>query len=248
MFRAPAVRFVLSANARCPAGTTHVSSAADCNPAAKVLGLNDTNATHIGNMNYPVGCMVYGHSKSVQGLYFNGLGSPSSTNSHTRAVCRYMRATTNCSFEAVSVCGWKRSGGSQWLHGKTTPSVSTGPRVAHGGSSFVFLETSTTRQGTVSYLASPTLPSGTQSVQFYYHMHGSSMGTLALEAIRKGAQTVLWTRSGEQHAAQQSNWSATGYLQLPAQTLSVRFKGVRGSNYMGDMAVDVVTFSTRRGA
>ena len=112
----------------------------------------------------------------------------------------------------------------------------------------MFLETSTTRQGTVSYLASPTLPSGTQSVQFYYHMHGSSMGTLALEAIRKGAQTVLWTRSGEQHAAQQSNWSATGYLQLPAQTLSVRFKGVRGSNYMGDMAVDVVTFSTRRGA
>jgi hypothetical protein len=135
--------------------------------------------------------------------------------------------------------GWTESGMHKWTRGTRTPSWATGPTAAATGRYFYFLETSSPSQtGDVSYLISPRLDNG-KSMTFYYHMHGSTMGTLSVEAQASGSWHTVWSKTGQQHHTQSEAWNASGTVDLPRGGTHVRFMGMKVfSSFSSDMAVD----------
>jgi hypothetical protein len=86
-----------------------------------------------------------------------------------------------CDFDASLCTGWTVGGTGMWRRGSSTPSTSTGPVRGEGGTQyFMFLETSQGNQGDESHLHSPFF-TGVSNVSFFYHMYGSSMGSLSVE-------------------------------------------------------------------
>jgi hypothetical protein len=148
-----------------------------------------------------------------------------------------------CSFQS-STCGWTESGRNQWARGRSTPSSSTGATRGQDGSGryFMYLETSFGRRGDTSYLISPTYSAGMRSINFWYHMHGRTMGELAVEQSIGRSWPRVWCRRGQQQSRQTSGWS-NARVALSASSRRVRFKGVKGSSYTGDMAVDTISIS-----
>ena len=127
-----------------------------------------------------------------------------------------------------------------------TPSSGTGPSAASDGSFYMYVETSGNGTGypskvailgsacfDVSALTSPEFT-------FDYHMLGSAVGTLDLQASTDGSSwTSVWSRSADQGTA----WnSATVDLSTYAgQTeLRLRFVGTSGTSWQGDLCVDAV--------
>jgi hypothetical protein len=144
-----------------------------------------------------------------------------------------------CTFE-TSMCGWTESGKNAWTRGKATPSSGTGASRAHGGKWFMYLETSNGRTGDASYLLSPRL-SSVHSMSFYYHMHGTSMGLLSIEASVRGHWRIVWSKQGQQQMSQSASWTHAD-VGLPSGTTRVRIKGTKGNSYTGDMSVDTISF------
>jgi hypothetical protein len=149
--------------------------------------------------------------------------------------------TGDCKFEK-DACGWTESGKNAWTRGTKTPSSSTGPPKAAGGKYFEFLETSTGRRGDASLLISPPLGPGKTTMSFFYHMHGETMGGLELEAKVGARWRRVWGKKGQQQLSQSQPWKRV-ILGLPPSTTQVRFKGIKGSSYTGDMAVDSIAFT-----
>ncbi|NPA67182.1 MAG: M6 family metalloprotease domain-containing protein [Chlorobi bacterium] len=148
---------------------------------------------------------------------------------------------SNWNPQSATSFAWQKTTGS-------TPSSNTGPDSDHSGSgAYMYTEASApAAQGDIAYLYSPPLDLSTTSspaVKFYYHMYGADMGTLSLEIYDGGAWTQLWTLSGQQQTASSDPWvevtlDISGYKNQYEQ---IRFKGVRGSDFTGDMAVDDVS-------
>jgi hypothetical protein len=129
----------------------------------------------------------------------------------------------------------------------TTSSSSTGPSGAYSGSYYIYLECSGGTTGDTDYataafnFSSLTIP----TMSFYYHMYGSTMGTLAVEVSPdNGANWIeLWSISGQQHTGYTAPWTLKTISLCPfagLSTVKIRFKGVRGTSFYGDMAVDLV--------
>jgi len=127
----------------------------------------------------------------------------------------------------------------------STGSTGTGPTTDNtsGSGNYVFLESSSCFNN-VSYLYGPgyNITSLTAPyLSFYYHMYGTDMGTLALEATTNGTTwTPLWTLTGDQGNA----WTlATVNLSAYAgsATLAFRFVGTTGAGFTSDMAIDAIT-------
>jgi hypothetical protein len=133
------------------------------------------------------------------------------------------------------------------LESDTTSSSGTGPSDDHtsGSGSYVYTEASGTGfPSKTAMLIGPTINFDTQTnekIEFWYHMYGSSMGKLYLEYLEEGSTgswQSLWTKSGDQGnkwktaVVDLSSLSGTGHL---------RFRGVTGSSYTSDMAVDDIT-------
>jgi hypothetical protein len=153
----------------------------------------------------------------------------------------------SCDFESRSICGWRKGGRRQWTFGSRTPSRGTGAEQPHTGKHFMFLETSRGRRGDRSYLISPKLQPGTKSMTFFYHMHGKTMGTMAVQAQMRGKKkwAVLWTKTGQQHSGQKDKWMGAG-VALPPGTIRVRILGTKGASYTGDMAFDTLVMSRKQ--
>ena len=127
----------------------------------------------------------------------------------------------------------------------TTGSSSTGPSGPKDGSYYVYLETSTssgeaylTNRFNLTALNNP-------SIYFWYHMYGSTMGSLYFQVSTNGGGSwaTLWSRTGQQHSGYTAPWSqATVSLSSYSSysDLWVRFRGVRGSSFRSDMAIDLV--------
>lgn len=134
---------------------------------------------------------------------------------------------------------WTRRTGS-------TPSSSTGPSSASEGSYYMYVEAS-----------SPNYPSKTTRIEspcfdlsgetaatfsFKYHMYGSNMGTLTLEATTDDNNwSSVWSLSGNQGNSWQS--ASVNMDSYAGGTVKLRFVGTTGSSYRGDMAVDDISFS-----
>lgn len=128
---------------------------------------------------------------------------------------------------------WTRISGS-------TSSVSTGPPSAKVGSYYKYTETSSPRlTGDTAWLVSNRVfEDKTYCLSMYYHMYGSTQGTLKIQTITGSDPPVThWELSGDQS----NTWHSLDKLNLPLNNNTmIRFEGIRGTNYYSDMSIDYV--------
>jgi len=129
-----------------------------------------------------------------------------------------------------------------------TPSSNTGPSSANSGSYYIYMESSTPNYSdkrAILYSPCYDITNASQAnISFNYHMYGAStMGNLALEASLDGRNwTSIWSKSGNQG----NSWK-TASVDLSAylgKKIQLRFNGVTGTTWQGDMAVDAFNLST----
>ena len=156
--------------------------------------------------------------------------------------------TVNCvsTVDLSSVC-WTNEAGddTDWVaRSSSTASSNTGPSSDHtSGGNYLFIESSSCYSKT-AIMTSPTFDVSSMSVptlSFYYHMYGSTMGTLTVDAYYNGTwNNGIWTLSGDQgnawYEAEVSIPAAAGFSDL-----KLRFNGLTGSDYSSDMAIDNVS-------
>ncbi len=130
----------------------------------------------------------------------------------------------------------------------STPSSNTGPSAAAEGTYYVYMESSSPNYSNKrAILTSPCYDLAGVSfatVTFKYHMYGdgTNMGSLALEVSSDSGATwtSVWSKAGDQGNA----WY-TASVDLSAyagKTVSLRFNGITGTTWQGDMAVDAFNF------
>ncbi|NDG22020.1 MAG: hypothetical protein EB162_05130 [Euryarchaeota archaeon] len=135
-----------------------------------------------------------------------------------------------------------------------TPSGNTGPSVDNttGSSSgiYMFFESSSPASlGDTNSLLSPMIDVTaltTPYLEFYYHMFGSSMGDLHVDVYDdiNGWQRDVILLSGQQTASSTAPYDkAAATLTTGASSVQIRFRGVRGSDFYGDKAIDDVSIS-----
>jgi len=141
------------------------------------------------------------------------------------------------------VFDWTRRSGS-------TPSSSTGPSGDHttGSGFYVYTETSSPRvSGDTAILEGPCLDlsaATTATLTFWYNMFGSTMGTLEAEV---STDCTVWTNVFSLSGDQGTSWFQ-GTIDLTAMAglsnVKVRFRGIRGSSWRGDIAIDDIAVTT----
>ncbi|MGY3795655.1 endonuclease [Aquimarina sp. 433] len=147
---------------------------------------------------------------------------------------------------------WRQAGSGDDFNWATrsgsTPSSGTGPSSASEGSYYLYMESSTPNYSNKrAILYSPCFDITNESeatFSFKYHMYGASnMGSLSLEASLNGTSwTTIWSLSGNQgNSWNTANVSLENYV---GQRVQLRFNGVTGTTWQGDMAVDAIELST----
>lgn len=129
-----------------------------------------------------------------------------------------------------------------------TGSGGTGPSddrtLGNGTGNYLYTEASgTSNRSNIVYSPCFEITGLTNPIlAFFYHMTGSDMGTLWVEATANGGATwdTLWTQTGEVQLAETDPWtletiSLSAYIN---QTLTFRFHGLTGGGFESDMALD----------
>ncbi len=153
------------------------------------------------------------------------------------------------SFESGSGA-WSTGGGTynMWQRDSGgTSSSSTGPSSGHNSTWYYYIETSSSSTGRYDYLtANFNFTSLSNPVfSFYYHMYGSTMGSLHLEVSSNSGVTwsTVWSKYGQQHSSSSAPYTQA-LVCLPTMAnqsnVRIRFKGVDGSGFRGDAAVDYI--------
>lgn len=150
----------------------------------------------------------------------------------------------HCTFEYGEKCIFENeaSNAINWdWNSQGTPSSNTGPDNAHEGFQYVYTEASGSNKVAGDKAVMSTniqLPTTSRCMTFYYHMKGSTMGTLNI--YTEGTNTAksnIWTRSGSQG----NDW-IKGEVDIPAiNGLKITIEGVRGSTWSSDIAIDDVS-------
>ena len=122
-----------------------------------------------------------------------------------------------------------------------TPSANTGPDAASQGSYYLFTEASGFLNKTAELTNWFDLRStASPQLTFYYHMFGSSMGTLRLQASLDG---VNWATLFEESGTNQNLWKSQ-VINLSAYAgkyVQLKFSGTTGSDWASDMAIDQIS-------
>jgi hypothetical protein len=128
-----------------------------------------------------------------------------------------------------------------------TPSSSTGPSSASGGTNYIYLETSSPNYPSkVGILGSPCYDLSnavSATLTFDYHMYGSTMGSLAIEVSTDGGQTWAatgWSKSGDQG----NQWftDSIDFSSYQTSQVSFRFVATSGTSWRSDIALDNIVF------
>tara|TARA_B110000879_G_scaffold53067_1_gene75331 strand:- start:248 stop:5995 length:5748 start_codon:yes stop_codon:yes gene_type:complete len=131
-----------------------------------------------------------------------------------------------------------------------TLSSNTGPAADFGGSGhYLYAEASTPAlSGNLAYLQTGciTMPD-TGYFKFGFHMYGSAMGTLGVDADTGTGWYSLGLITGEQHTADTSAWGEAtldlgGFNGAIAR---LRISALCGSSYLSDIAIDELRFQDR---
>ena len=132
----------------------------------------------------------------------------------------------------------------------TTGSSSTGPSGDLSGTgNYLFVETSGGSVGDEAYLVMPQIDISALTnpgVSFFYHMYGSTMGTLQVQARNAGssAWTTIWSLSGQQQGDELDPWlPASADLGAFSSIVEIRFTMIHdvGGCCASDMAIDEVS-------
>ncbi len=129
----------------------------------------------------------------------------------------------------------------------------SGPAVDHttGNATtgrYVYTESSNGAAGDIAYLNSPCINLAgltTPGFDFWYHMHGATIGTMEAQVSSNGGTTwtTLTTLTGPQQTANTDPWlKRTVSLAGHTGIVQVRFKATRGTSFTGDMAIDDIKF------
>ncbi len=128
-----------------------------------------------------------------------------------------------------------------------TPSSRTGPSSANEGTYYIYVESSSPNYPSkTAILNGPcfdlTLESNA-TYSFAYHMYGSNMGTIELQASADGTNwTTLWTKSGDQgNSWYTENINLSAYL---GSLVQLRYVATTGSSYRSDFAIDDISLTT----
>lgn len=135
-----------------------------------------------------------------------------------------------------------------------TPSNQTGPANPTDGSHYMYFEASNPiAPGDVAIVTSPCIDLTGQATAFFtfdYHMFASNaeMGTLNIDVSDNAGTTWtnVFTRSGPVQTSSNAQW-ITQSINLNAYlgtTINIRIRGIRGSGFRSDMAVDNVNISS----
>ncbi len=129
------------------------------------------------------------------------------------------------------------------LQSGSTPTSNTGPTGDHttGSGNYLFTESSSPNNpARTAELFSPCIdlePYASADLSFWYHLWGTTMGTLNVDVWNGTAWTqAAWSRTGNQG----NNW-LQGTLSLNpwlGQAIRIRFRGVTGTGSTSDMAID----------
>ncbi len=143
---------------------------------------------------------------------------------------------------------WHNIGGDDkdWLPKLgATNSGSTGPSSdVSGNGHYLYLE-ATSCYNKVGYLNSGCLNLSSLShpkLNFSYHMYGANMGSLSVEVSQDGGNS--WSNAGWSKSGDQGNSWHQASVDLSTYSSSstrIRFKGVTGSGYRSDMALDEIS-------
>ncbi|XP_045699239.1 MAM domain-containing glycosylphosphatidylinositol anchor protein 1 isoform X2 [Phyllostomus hastatus] len=158
-----------------------------------------------------------------------------------------------CHFEDEKICGYTQdlTDNFDWtrqnaLTQNPKRSPNTGPPTDISGTPegyYMFIETSRPRElGDRARLVSPLYNASAKfyCVSFFYHMYGKHIGSLNLlvRSRNRGAlDTHAWSLSGNKGNV----WQQAHVPINPSGPFQIIFEGVRGSGYLGDIAIDDVT-------
>ncbi|MBN3035068.1 MAG: lamin tail domain-containing protein, partial [Bacteroidales bacterium] len=129
------------------------------------------------------------------------------------------------------------------MHTGSTPSSSTGPTGDHttGSGYYIYTESSSPNYpGKVAIMETPVFDISTATVPtmiFWYHMYGAAMGELHLDVLSGGT----WTNDFIPPIAgnQGNQWNMmVADLSTLSGTVKFRFRGITGTSYTSDMAID----------
>ncbi|MCW8941068.1 MAG: fibronectin type III domain-containing protein [Flavobacteriales bacterium] len=123
-----------------------------------------------------------------------------------------------------------------------TTSTNTGPSAAYSGQYYFYTEASSGSAGDVAELYTPLIDVSaltTPELQFYYHMYGVDINKLYIDAFDGNNWITLDSIVGQQHATTNDPWLKHNVIinGFP-DTLQVRFRGIRGASFDGDIAID----------
>lgn len=134
-----------------------------------------------------------------------------------------------------------------------TPSNETGPTSAVDGNSYIYVEASGNGQGFPNkraLLNSPCFDLSTLStptLNFQYHMVGSEIGNLQVEARTGGGN---WSSVFNRTGAQGSDWNEAS-VSLSAfagqSNVELRLNTITGSSWQGDVAIDGLSIANGGG-
>ena len=128
-----------------------------------------------------------------------------------------------------------------------TPSSGTGPSTGADGSYYMYIEASSPNYPSkTAYFNSPCFDLSGESSAFFnfeYHMNGTAMGTLALEASTDGGST--WTSVWNISGSQGDVWNSVSVdlASYTGSSVQLRFNGATGSSWSSDIAIDNVSVS-----
>jgi len=157
------------------------------------------------------------------------------------------------------VGSWTQDAGDNfdWIRNSGgTPSSGTGPSTGHSSTWYMYIETSSPRNnGDTANFESPCFnltSASTATFSFYYHIFGTSIGGLYVELSTDNGSTypnLLWSQTSQ---VQTSNGQAYNQVNLNlnayvGQTVKIRFRGVRGTSWSGDIAIDNVAMAVTTG-
>ena len=152
------------------------------------------------------------------------------------------------SFETFTVADWTQDATDNidWtVNVGATTSSNTGPSAADDGQVYLYTE-ATGNLNSTARLISPCLDFSSTTlpkIKFSYHMFGSTMGTLTLEASTDNGSNwaQVWTENSGANLGDVWNTQTIGLNAYNGNQVLLRFVGVTGGNFESDIAIDNVS-------
>jgi hypothetical protein len=139
---------------------------------------------------------------------------------------------------------WYDMGDFDWtVNNGSTFTANTGPSGAAQGENYLYFETSdgfAYDLGDEAVLESDVFAAQDAKISFQYHMYGSNIGTLAIEASGNGLNwETVWSASGQQQTSLTDAWTKQVVrLDDYSGNIKLRIRATAAGGYKGDIAID----------